>query len=156
MRRSFPLIMKYPPNSSGSSWRLTSSAEDRERRLQRTDCTLILERELENVERNTYANHDWYQTTVLGNKSHCLIWFVNLPAKFYGHTSAVGCQSFSGLGDVFSSRANCKSRMVCEEYAHLRRKNLALYSASISVGNHRSRDGDLVDPNLNFSVGMNS
>lgn len=57
---------------------------------------------------------------------------------------------------MLSSGTNCKSRMACEEYAHLRRKDLALYSASISVGNHRSRDGDLLDPNLNFSVVMNS
>ena len=57
---------------------------------------------------------------------------------------------------VLSSRTDCKSRMACEEYAHLGRKDLALYSASISVGNHRSRDGDLFDPNLNFSVEMNS
>lgn len=37
MRRSFPLMTKYPPNSSGSSWCRTSSPEDIPRRLHRAD-----------------------------------------------------------------------------------------------------------------------
>jgi hypothetical protein len=54
-----------------------------------------------------------------------------------------------------SFRTNYKTRIACKEYIHLGRKNLALYSASVFVGNHWSRDRDLLDPNLNFSVEMN-
>ena len=46
--------------------------------------------------------------------------------------------------------------MMCKDDAHLSREDLAFRSVSVSVGNHRSRDGDLLDPNLNFSVGMSS
>jgi hypothetical protein len=109
MRRSFPLIMKYPPNSSGSSWCLTSSAEDRERRLQRTDCS-PLSRSDPDIRGDTHPNHDWDQTAVFGHGSYRGVQFVNFPANFHGHTTAVGCQSFSGLeGVTLCFRTNHKS-----------------------------------------------
>lgn len=39
MRRSFPLMMKYPPISSASSWWRTSSEGGSPLRLHRVDCS---------------------------------------------------------------------------------------------------------------------
>src|SRR5882762_920219 len=71
MRRSFPLIMKYPPNSSGSSLLFTNWAEESPRRLHRTDWKVGLFSE------HLILRMNWDGTqptrTMMGTKPHSLI-----------------------------------------------------------------------------------
>lgn len=100
IRRSFPLMIKYPPNSSASSPCFTSSSELIPLKLHLTDCRdYVVSENAKDVKtatrKRTYANHDWHKTTVF----HNWLFFCafDLPAQFDSHSSSIWGEPFSWL-----------------------------------------------------------